>query len=146
MDNKKVVLDTNLWISFLISKKLDTIDELLLRGKITLLFSTELIEEFINVASRPKFKKYFAKEDIGKLLSFFDIYGELIRINSSVKICRDFKDNFLLNLAIDGKADFLVTGDVDLLSLKEIENIPVLTFNQLMLKISWLLIPRRQEL
>ena len=91
MDNKKVVLDTNLWISFLISKRLDTIDELLLRGKITLLFSTELIEEFINVSSRPKFKKYFAKEDILKLLSFFDIYGKLIRINSSVKICRDFK-------------------------------------------------------
>jgi putative PIN family toxin of toxin-antitoxin system len=136
MDNKKVVLDTNLWISFLISKRLDTIDELLLREKITLLFSAELIEEFIKVSSRPKFKKYFAKEDIRKLLSFFDIYGKLIRINSSVKICRDIKDNFLLNLAIDGKADFLVTGDVDLLSLKEIENIPILTFNQLMTKIS----------
>ena len=136
MDNKKVVLDTNLWISFLISKRLDAIDELLLRGKITLLFSTELIEEFINVSSRPKFKKYFEKEDILKLLSFFNIYGKLIRINTSVKICRDFKDNFLLNLAIDGKADFLVTGDVDLLSIKEIENIPILTFNQLMIKIS----------
>ncbi len=136
MDSKKIILDTNLWISFLISKKLDTIDELLLRGKITLLFSYELIEEFTNVTSRPKFKKYFSKEDILKLLSFFDIYGKLIIIRSSIEICRDFKDNFLLNLAVDGKADFLVTGDEDLLSLKEIEGIPILSFNQLISKIS----------
>ena len=136
MDSKKIILDTNLWISFLISKKLDTIDELLLRGKITLLFSHELIEEFTNVTSRPKFKKYFSEEDILKLLLFFDIYGKLIIISSSIDICRDFKDNFLLNLAVDGKADFLVTGDEDLLSLKEIEGIPILSFNQLISKIS----------
>lgn len=136
MDSKKIILDTNLWISFLISKKLDTIDELLLRGKITLLFSQELIEEFTNVTLRPKFKKYFSKEDILKLLSFFDLYGKLIIISSSIEICRDFKDNFLLNLAVDGKADFLVTGDEDLLSLKEIEGIPILSFNQLISKIS----------
>jgi len=136
MDSKKIILDTNLWISFLISKKLDTIDELLLRGKITLLFSHELIEEFTNVTSRPKFKKYFSEEDILKLLLFFDLYGKLITISSSIDICRDFKDNFLLNLAVDGKADFLVTGDEDLLSLKEIEGIPILSFNQLISKIS----------
>lgn len=44
MDNKKVILDTNLWISFLISKKLDALDELLLHRKITFIFSSELIE------------------------------------------------------------------------------------------------------
>jgi len=136
MDSKKIILDTNLWISFLISKKLNSIDELLLRGKITLLFSHELIEEFTKVTSRPKFKKYFSEEDILKLLLLFDMYGKLIIISSSIDICRDFKDNFLLNLAVDGKADFLVTGDEDLLSLKEIEGIPILSFNQLISKIS----------
>lgn len=136
MDNKKVILDTNLWISFLISRKLNTIDELLFHRKIILLFSHELIEEFINVSSRPKFKKYFSKQDILKLLSIFDTYGKLITISSSIEICRDSKDNFLLNLAIDGKADFLVTGDEDLLSLEEIEGIPILSFNQLISKIS----------
>ena len=136
MDSKKVILDTNLWISFLVSRKLDFIDELILNGKITLLFSTELIEEFINVTSRHKFKKYFSKEDIRKLLSIFNTYGQLIRISSSIAICRDFKDNFLLNLAVDGNADFLVTGDDDLLSMEEIESIPIITFNQLISKIS----------
>lgn len=135
MDNKKVILDTNLLISFLISRKLTTLDELILQRKITLLFSAELIEEFINVATRPKFKKYFSKDDIKQLISIFDTYGKLIKISSSINICRDFKDNFLLNLAVDGQADYLVTGDEDLLSLEEIESIPIVTYNQLIDKI-----------
>jgi len=135
MANKKAVIDTNLWISFLISKKLDFIHELILQRKIVLLFSTELMEEFINVASRPKFNKYFSKEDICKLVSTFDNYGILIKTSSTLNICRDFKDNFLLNLVVDGNADFLVTGDDDLLSLEEIEGIPILTFNQFINKI-----------
>ena len=136
MGGKKIILDTNLWISFLISRKLRSIDELILKGKITLLFSTELIEEFIDVASRPKFKKYFSKEDIKKLLSVFNTYGQLIVISSSITNCRDFKDNFLLNLAVDGKADLLVTGDEDLLSMEEIESIPIITFNELISRIN----------
>lgn len=135
MAAKRVILDTNLLISFLISQKLDSIDDLLLQGKITLLFSNESIEEFITVASRPEFKKYFSNEDIRKLLTFFDSYGKLISISSSITVCRDYKDNFLLNLAIDGKADFLVTGDDDLLCLEKIENVPIVTFNQLIRKI-----------
>lgn len=130
MTAKRIILDTNLWISFLISKNLDSIDQLILQKKITILFSTELIEEFINVATRPKFKKYFSKEDIRKLLSIFDSYGMLIITSSSIDVCRDFKDNFLLNLALDGNADFLVTGDDDLLSLEAIEGIPIMTFIQ----------------
>jgi putative PIN family toxin of toxin-antitoxin system len=76
-----------------------------------------------------------SNEDIRKLLTFFDSYGKLISISSTITICRDFKDNFLLNLAVDGKADFLVTGDDDLLCLGKIENIPIVTFNQLTSKI-----------
>jgi putative PIN family toxin of toxin-antitoxin system len=81
MAAKRVILDTNLLISFLISHKLDSIDDLLLNGKITLLFSNELIEEFITVASRPKFKKYFSS------VYFFIFYGSDGIINALI----DFK-------------------------------------------------------
>ena len=74
MRSKKVILDTNLWISFLISKRLDFIDDLLLEGKIKLIFSKELIEEFIAVAKRPKFEKYFTDDKISDLLRLFDKY------------------------------------------------------------------------
>ncbi|MCF8229846.1 MAG: putative toxin-antitoxin system toxin component, PIN family [Bacteroidales bacterium] len=115
MRSKKVILDTNLWISFLISKSLDEIDNLIIDGKIKLIFSKESIEEFITVAKRPKFKNYFNDNDINNLLRLFDNYGKLIDVSVEITDCRDFKDNFLLSLAVESKSDYLVTGDTDLL-------------------------------
>src|SRR4030042_2980916 len=103
MRSKKVILDTNLWISFLISKNLSKIDHLIHDRKIKLIFSNELIEEFITVAKRPKFTRYFANEDLKELLSFFDYYGKLIKVKIKISESRDKKDNFLLSLAVDGK-------------------------------------------
>lgn len=126
MKSKKVILDTNLWISFLITRKLDFLDKLL--GKnIHLIFSKELIEEFLEVAQRPKFEKYFSTDDVKYLLRLFREYGKWIEIKSAVNDCRDTKDNFLLNLAIDGKADFLITGDKDLLTLENINQTKIIT-------------------
>lgn len=121
MRNKTVILDTNLWISFLISNQLDFIDNLLLEGKIKLIFFRELIDEFLTVAKRPKFKKYFSESNITALLRLFNKYGKLIEVSSHIQECRDHKDNFLLNLAVDSKADFLITGDNDLLVIKKVK-------------------------
>ena len=123
----KIILDTNIWISFLITKDFKKLDLLINRGKIRLLFSNELLEEFITVAQRPKFKKYFTKDDIEKLLDNFDSFGKIIKIKSDIKECRDFKDNFLLNLAIDGKADYLLTGDNDLLNMQTIQKTKIVS-------------------
>jgi putative PIN family toxin of toxin-antitoxin system len=128
MKSKKVILDSNLWVSFLISKKLVSIDKLIENEKIRLIFSDELISEFIDVVSRPKFKKYFSKADIEEILDYFDQYGILVNVISDVKVCRDRKDNFLLNLSIDSKADYLITGDQDLLVLEKIEQTKILNF------------------
>lgn len=128
MRSKKVILDTNLWISFLISKRLDFIDELLLDGKIRLIFSKELIEEFLSVAKRPRFEKYFSDDKITDLLRLFDKYGKLIKVSSDIKECRDLKDNFLLNLAVDSKADYLITGDSDLLAITQIKKTRIITW------------------
>lgn len=128
MASKKVILDTNLWISFLISKKFGQIDKLVKEQKITLAFSNESIEEFIEVVNRPKFKQYFTKKDIDDLLDSFDQFGELIPVESDIQLCRDKKDNFLLSLAVDSKADYLITGDKDLLVLEKIKNTVITTF------------------
>ena len=61
MKNKRVILDTNLWISFLISKSQEELDGLLESGLVTLIFPRELLEEFLEVAARPKFSKFFKK-------------------------------------------------------------------------------------
>jgi hypothetical protein len=135
MKSKKVILDTNLWISFLITKNYSFIDKYVENQKVTLIFSKELIQEFLTVATRPKFQKYFTDQDIQKLLRSFDNFAIIIETTSNIEICRDFKDNFLLNLAIDSKADFLVTGDNDLLELKKIEKTKILTIRELKEKI-----------
>ena len=136
MKSKKIILDTNLWISFLISKNFNEIDNLVQTKDIKLIFSNESLEEFIEVVRRPKFKKFFSKKDIEKLLDIFDQYAELIKVKSQINICRDPKDNFLLNLAVDGKADFLVTGDKDLLILEKMEKTQIITYRTLIEKIS----------
>ena len=53
------------------------------------------------------------------MLSAFEPFTDLIEVKRNVTVCRDSKDNFLLALAKDGKADYLLTGDKDLLELKK---------------------------
>jgi len=115
----KVILDTNLWISFLISKTLSKLDSPIKRGEIRLLFSEESLSEFLGIATRPKFEEYFSYSDIVEIFEYMDQYGTIIKVKSKVNLCRDSKDNFWLELAKDGKADYLVTGDKDLLVIKK---------------------------
>jgi hypothetical protein len=65
----RITIDTNLWISFLLTSNFSKIDTLVEDTGITLLFSQELIDEFIEVALRPKFKRYFSLDDIEELLT-----------------------------------------------------------------------------
>lgn len=51
-----------------------------------------------------------------------------MQVSSVVDICRDEKDNFLLALAKDSKADYLITGDADLLTIKKFEHTEILTY------------------
>lgn len=130
MKNKRIILDTNLWISYLISKNLNQIDSLIKSGEVKLLFSYESFEEVVDVVERPKFKQFFSTEDIEQIIDLFDQYGELVIVKSQVHICREKKDNFLLDLSIDGKADYLINGDKDLLVLKKIEKTRILSITE----------------
>ena len=138
MQNKRlqVILDTNLWISFLITKTLSKLDKHLQQGKMQLVFSEESFTEFLEVANRLKFKKYFTHSDIKELFEYMHQYGKIIEVESKVTICRDYKDNFWLELAQDSKADYLVTGDKDLLVLKKFGKTKILTFKDFIKEIT----------
>ncbi|MDR2621533.1 MAG: putative toxin-antitoxin system toxin component, PIN family [Dysgonamonadaceae bacterium] len=114
----KIIIDTNLWISFLINGEYEKLDFLFSSEKICLLFSERLFIEFISVASREKFRKYFSERDLDELSTRMKKIAKIVRTKTVQTQCRDSKDNFLLELAIDGKADYLITGDNDLLDLK----------------------------
>ena len=115
----RIIIDTNLWLSFLINKGNSSLDNIFSEDLVTLLYSQELIDEFITVARRPKFKKYFSPGDLQVLLLSMSSRAMFIEVTTSIKICRDPKDNFLLALSHDGNASHLLTGDKDLLELKK---------------------------
>ena len=61
--------------------------------------------------------------------------GLFINITSEVSLCRDAKDNYLLALAKDSDANFLLTGDKDLLEIAKFENTEIVTYQELLLKL-----------
>ena len=126
----RLILDTNLWISFLISSKYEKLDELLFIQKCKLLFSQELLEEFVTVAKRPKLRKFISRDELEDLLDTIDEVAEFVNVTSEISECLDPKDNFLLSLAVVGKADYLLTGDKDLLVLKDIGNTEIKTISE----------------
>jgi putative PIN family toxin of toxin-antitoxin system len=130
LKNLRIILDTNIWISYLITKNHSLLDELLINQQITILFSEELLNEFFEVINRPKLKKYFKQKDLEVILELIENYGELIDVKSKIEICRDYKDNFLLSLAVDGKANYLISGDADLLVLKKIKKTKIISIKE----------------
>lgn len=131
----RIILDTNIWISLIISNNLSKIDEHLYNEKITLLLSKELIDEIINTIKKPKLKKYFKEGAIEEMLLAFENYSELVNVSSKIKICRDPNDDFLLELAESGKADFLVTGDKDLIEIGRIGNTTIIKLSEFLDKL-----------
>jgi len=123
----RIIIDTNLWISFLLTNDFSKLDKIFEDKLATLLFSQTLLEEFVEVAQRPKFKKYFSLEDLESLLLQIKNEAEFIEVTSDIKLCRDPKDDFLLSLAKDGKATHLITGDKDLLDIKKFEKTKIIT-------------------
>ena len=131
----RIIVDTNIWISFLISKRLRKLENLFNNDKFVFVFSKELLEEFVEVAARPKFKKYFERKDVERLLDIIENIAEVVKVKSKVNKCRDEKDNFLLALAKDSKADYLLTGDDDLLVLKRFHATQIVTYTKFSSKI-----------
>ncbi len=129
-NNIRVVIDTNIWIAFLIGKTLSGLSKAIITDRIKVLFSQELFEEFIEVLQRPKFKKYFSQNDITELISLIHLNTEFIEIRERFKDCRDPKDNFLLDLCVSGKADYLLTGDAELLVLTPFHGVKIINYSE----------------
>lgn len=110
----KVVLDTNLFLSaFLFRGATKIIFDLIFENKLSLYVSSGLKKEVLK-----KIEQYGATEQ-GKIEIAYFLHERSITIQPKVKlsICRDPKDNFLLELAETANADFLITRDKDLLEI-----------------------------
>lgn len=116
-----VVLDTNTVLSALLfnQSKLSQFRMFWQSGKITPLASKATISELIRVLTYPKFK--LTNDDQQSFLAEYLPYIQTInKIEKMIdtSVCRDINDAIFLELALAGKADYLITGDKDLLVLK----------------------------
>lgn len=113
----KVIFDTNVWISFLIGKRLQGLNHLISSGKIIIVTTDQLLLEMRLVTGKSKFSKYFKPESVEELFKLLDSIALKVDIQPLSHECRDPKDNFLLDLIMFSKSDYLVTGDKDLLDM-----------------------------
>ncbi len=132
----KVVADTNTIISGLLwkgneSKLLQEAEE----ENIRLFISKEILEEIEQVINYDQLQKYIAESELTKeqLLEKVNslchiVFGEKLNID----ICRDKRDNKIIECAVHAKADFIVSGDKDILSLKEYEKIKIISTNEIL--------------
>ena len=109
---------------FPFSKPRKAFDISLEKGKI--LISNETFSELKRILLKEKFDKY-ADRDLRKaFLSEFLSISQKIKIERKVKASRDKKDDQFLDVAVNGKADYLISGDRDLLVLNPFENVEIL--------------------
>ncbi len=125
--NIKVIFDTNVWITFLIGKRLAKIKQHIENGNITIVVTEQLLTELKIVTSREKIKKYFPKNSVKELIELLETIADNVTIEATHFINRDPKDNFLLDLIDFSKADYLVTGDKDLLEHNPFMTAQILT-------------------
>jgi putative PIN family toxin of toxin-antitoxin system len=126
----KAVIDTNIWISFLIGKLLAGLDDYFLDGLLEVVISDEQLEEITTVLRRPKFRKHFSSDDIEEFLSLLYKSTRIVTVHHTIRDCRDEKDNFILETAIRGRADYIVTGDKDLLVLNPYRGKKIIGFRE----------------
>jgi len=123
-----VVIDTNVLVSsalFPASIPGKAFDHAQLAD--TLLFSELTFEELREVLNRPKFERYLDGVRRDRFLSRLRAAGSFPDIRRMVQICRDPKDDKFLDVAINGGAELIVTGDADLLALHPFEDVEIIT-------------------
>lgn len=131
-----LVIDTNVLISSLIGRAATApILEALFHNEFRLVTSEELLKEFRRVTRRPVVAKCFEIMDLVNALLHIEAHAKLVMPHRTVQACRDLKDNLILEVALAGSADGIITGDEDLLVLKTFEKIPIIKPNEFL---TWL--------
>jgi len=126
----KLVLDTNIFISsFFWGGNPRTIMTRIIDGKDSLFISNEILQEVFSVMLRPKFHVP-SHQVIHFIDSIKEIACPVVPTGLVQGICRDSDDDKILECAVLGDVDFIISGDNDLLSLNEFRGIPVITASE----------------
>lgn len=128
MNRARVILDTNVVISrMLIPKSVAGRAVSRLLHDAQLLVSEATLAELAETLTRKKFDPYVTPEDRQEFFRRFARVAEWVAVTSTVRLCRDPTDDKFLELALDGQANIIVTGDRDLLALPPFHSVAILT-------------------
>ena len=106
----KVVIDTNIWVSFLIGKDLRHLVQYIRNERITVITCKEQLQELADVFLKPKLQKHFNTNQITTFFAFLKGVANIVPITEIIPLCRDPKDDYLLALSTVSEAHYLVTG------------------------------------
>lgn len=117
----KVIIDTNLWISFLIGHQTQFVRRILTDLRFDVYVCRQLIEEIRDVASRDKISRHVNAAEVEDLLAIIQAFCQFTTIDAEIapSAVRDPKDLYFLALADTIGADYIVSGDADLTDLSQ---------------------------
>jgi putative PIN family toxin of toxin-antitoxin system len=121
------VVDTNVFASAIIfprSAPRRVVDDALDQGVV--LFSEATMRELTEVLSRSKFDRYVSRQERELVLAQIGRSPEFVPIIRLVRECRDPKDDKFLEVALNGSATVIITGDADLLTLHPWRGVAIL--------------------
>jgi len=124
----RIVLDTNVLISFVLTNQSipgKAVLKALKEGQ--LVVSVYTLEELVETLSRTKFDRYISQQDRKELITYLSRVIEMTIPTQHLDICRDPKDNKFLDAAVSGSANYIITGDQDLLVLNPFMKIQIVT-------------------
>lgn len=123
MSIPRVVLDTNIFLSaFTFGGKPEIAFEMARAGRIQLVVSASILGE---LAAILKSKFEWDDEDIREALLVVGRHADLVKPMRPLRVLEDDADNRVLECAVEGRADWIISGDRHLLSLKEFRGIPI---------------------
>jgi putative PIN family toxin of toxin-antitoxin system len=130
----RVVLDTNILVSYLIAHRppiSEIFDKHLAGGDFILVSCPALLDELDRVLQYPKLSKYYDDTTRSKFLALIAGLSEIVEIPENIpRISRDPADDWLIACAVAGRADVIVSGDQDLFSLERVGKIVILSASQ----------------
>lgn len=127
----RYVFDTNVVVSALLfenGKPAQALRYALANGEV--LLSLDLLEELNEVLGRERFNRYVTSEEREEFLEALVERAVLVEIIENVQECRDPKDDRVLELALNGEAQYIISGDRDLLVLHPFRKVLVITADE----------------
>jgi len=119
----RIIIDANVWVDFAIGHHVHRLRDILYNKNNIVFICTEIENEFLKaVTQSERIRKYVKQKRIDDTIDLMNTFCISKKHHSDINVSRDAKDNYLLGFSINCKANFLITGDNDLLVLQKFKN------------------------